>query len=302
MEINAQPVIEEKGASKSKKIWTFVLVGIIITCCYWAVFLSKDNAKALMFPGIFSLVFLQGMWFEYKGKPRWSRAINGAILFLIILTLIFGVVGLRSLYQEQQLKKYGVISYAKVVDVYKQKRLKGGPLSLATIEYKINGKAHYQSIENKKELYGVNDTLKIIYSSRNPDILDVKQHKKWNSNGARITSSAYQNMVGNGQIKEDFLNAPPQFRGGMAGFAAYLRDNLVYPRQARINKTEGKVYISFVIQGDGTITDVKVERGIGDGCDEAAVKVIKNSPQWLPGVQNGKPVRVKYNIPISFTL
>jgi protein TonB len=302
MDVNAQPLIEKKGISKSKKIWTCILLVVIIACCYWGVFLSIDSAKVLIFPAIFSLGFLQGMWFEFKGKPRWTRGINGVVLLFIAFILVFGVVQLRSLYKGQQLNKYGVISYAKVVDVYKQKRLKGGPVFLATIEFNVNDKAHYQSINNKKQLYGVNDTLKIIYSSRNPDILDVKQHKKWNSNGARITSSAYQNMVGNGQIKEDFLNAPPQFRGGMAGFAAYLRDNLVYPRQARINRTEGKVYVSFVVQGDGTITDVKVEHGIGDGCDEAAVKVIENSPKWLPGVQNGKPVRVKYNIPISFTL
>ena len=190
------------------------------------------------------------------------------------------------------------------MEVYKRKRLKGRLVFLAAIEYKINGKEHYQSIDNKKQLFGVNDTLKIIYSSRNPDILDVKEHKKWNpnTNGRKITNSAYQNMAGNAKVKEDFLNAPPQFRGGMEGFAAYLKDNLIYPEQARNNKTEGKVYISFVIQGNGTITDVKVELGIGDGCDEAAAKVIKDSPPWLPGVQDGKPVRVKYNIPITFTL
>ncbi|WP_217277448.1 energy transducer TonB [Pedobacter foliorum] len=302
MEINAQPLQEQKTTSKSKKIWTCVLLAVIITCCYWGVFLSIDSAKALTIPGIFSLVFLQGMWFEFKGKPRWNRGINGGILFVLTLTLVFGVAQLRTLYKEQQLKKYGVISYAKVVEVYKQKRLKGGPVFLAAIEYKIKGKDHYQSIDNKKQLYGVNDTLKIVYSSRNPDILDVKQHKKWNSNTGRIASNAYENMAGNAQVKEDFLNIPPQFRGGMSGFATYLRDNLVYPRQARAKKTEGKVYVSFVVQGDGTITDVKAERGIGDGCDEAAVEVIKNSPPWLPGVQNGKPVRVKYNIPITFTL
>lgn len=303
MEINAKPLIEKKGISKSKKIWICIYLILIIACCYWGVFWSNDNAKVLVFPGFITLALLLGI------RPNWNIMTKSAkpnyilTLFFVAAVISFGVVQVRSLYQEQQLKRHGVVSYAKVVEVYVKRRLhKRRSIFLARIEFKINGKAHYQSINNKKQLFGVNDTLKIIYSSRDPDIFAIKQHKKWDPNGDRIISNAYQNVGDNAQIKEDFLNSPPQFRGGRNGFTAYLKNNLVYPRQARINGTEGKVYISFVVQGDGTIADVKVERGIGDGCDEAAVKVIKNSPLWLPGVQNGKPVRVKYNIPITFTL
>lgn len=303
MEINAKPLIEKKGISKSKKIWTCIYLILIIACCYWGIFWSNDNAKVLVFPGFISLSLLLGLWLNLDIKAKRSKPTYILTLVFVAAVIFFGVVQIRSLYQEQQLKRYGVVSYAKVVEVYKKKRLhKRRFIYSARIEFNINGKAHYRFINNKKQLYGVNDTLKIIYSSRNPDILAIKQHKKWNPNREKIISNAYQNMAGNAQVKEDFLNAPPQFRGGSNGFTAYLKNNLVYPRQARINGTEGKVYISFVVQGDGTITDVKVERGIGDGCDEAAVKVIKNSPLWLPGVQNGKPVRVKYNIPITFTL
>jgi protein TonB len=68
------------------------------------------------------------------------------------------------------------------------------------------------------------------------------------------------------------------------------------------NNITGKVFISFTVEKDGSITDVKVDRKLGYGTDEEAVRVIKASKRWNPGMQNGKPVRVKYNIPIQFSL
>lgn len=64
----------------------------------------------------------------------------------------------------------------------------------------------------------------------------------------------------------------------------------------------GKVYLSFVVEKDGTITDVKVVKGIGYGCDDEAMRVIKKSPRWKAGMQNNLPVRVRYNMPISYTI
>ncbi len=75
-----------------------------------------------------------------------------------------------------------------------------------------------------------------------------------------------------------------------------------YPDMAKDAKIEGKVYLTFVVDRDGGITGVKVLRGIGGGCDEEAVRVVKNMPRWNPGKQRGKPVRVQYNLPINFIL
>jgi len=94
----------------------------------------------------------------------------------------------------------------------------------------------------------------------------------------------------------------PEFPGGLDAFSRYLIKNMRYPAIARENNTQGRVIIGFVCERDGSLTDVKVQRGIGDGCDEEAVRVIKASPHWKPGIQNGKPVRVAYSVPISFTL
>jgi protein TonB len=117
--------------------------------------------------------------------------------------------------------------------------------------------------------------------------------------------------VGNSNVKatEDDPNKiftsveqVPEFPGGLSAFGKYLEKNIRYPAVARENNTQGKVFVSFVCERDGSLTDVKVARGIGDGCDEEAVRVIKASPHWKPGIQNGRPVRVQYSVPISFTL
>jgi periplasmic protein TonB len=94
----------------------------------------------------------------------------------------------------------------------------------------------------------------------------------------------------------------PEFPGGLEKFYAYLGKSIRYPAVARENNTQGKVIVNFVVEKDGSLTDVKVVRGIGDGCDEEAVRVLRASPHWGPGIQNGRPVRCSYTVPISFTL
>lgn len=82
----------------------------------------------------------------------------------------------------------------------------------------------------------------------------------------------------------------------------FLRDNIKYPQIARESGIQGTVYVTFVVEKDGRVTDIRVLRGIGGGCDEEAVRVIKAMPRWQPGKQRGKPVRVQFNMPIKFTL
>ncbi|RWY49188.1 M56 family metallopeptidase [Mucilaginibacter gilvus] len=94
----------------------------------------------------------------------------------------------------------------------------------------------------------------------------------------------------------------PGFPGGNVACAKYLQTSIKYPVEARKNKVQGRVITSFVVMKDGNIGDVKVLNGIGYGADEEAVRVIKNMPKWYPGMQNGRPVNVKYTLPIAFTL
>lgn len=94
----------------------------------------------------------------------------------------------------------------------------------------------------------------------------------------------------------------PSFPGGDAKMYEYLGKNMNYPPIAQDNNIQGRVYVSFVVEKNGKITDVRVLRGIGGGCDEEAIRVVKSMPSWSPGKQRGKAVRVRFNLPIVFKL
>lgn len=94
----------------------------------------------------------------------------------------------------------------------------------------------------------------------------------------------------------------PEFEGGMKAWAKFIQRNLRYPNAAQEVDAQGKVYISFVVEKDGSVSNVTVLRGIGYGCDEEAIRVISKSPKWKPGKQNDQNVRVRYNMPLSFTI
>ena len=102
----------------------------------------------------------------------------------------------------------------------------------------------------------------------------------------------------------DFVTVdnPPSFPGGMNEFYNYLKKSVKYPAAAVKANREGKVFVSYIVEKDGKLSDIQVDRKAGYGFDEEAVRVLKGSPAWIPGVLNHKKVRVKYNIPISFNL
>ena len=103
--------------------------------------------------------------------------------------------------------------------------------------------------------------------------------------------------------KETFeIQVLPQPFGGEAAWAKFLQKNIKYPPTAIDAHIQGKVFLSFVVEKDGHISNIVIERGVGYGIDEEAVRVMKLAPFWKPGIQNGHPVRVKFNMPISFQL
>ncbi|MFD2284761.1 TonB family protein [Pedobacter petrophilus] len=98
------------------------------------------------------------------------------------------------------------------------------------------------------------------------------------------------------------IEKQPEFPGGITRFYKYLGGNIKYPKMAQENNVQGKVFLSFVVEKDGSLTDVQITRGLGSGTDEEAVRVIKESPKWNPGIADGEPVRVKYNLNVNFNL
>ena len=94
----------------------------------------------------------------------------------------------------------------------------------------------------------------------------------------------------------------PSFPGGDAKMYEYLGKNIKYPQIARETGIQGRVFVNFVVEPDGSVSNVKVLRGIGGGCDEEAMRVVKAMPKWSPGKQRGKTVRVSYTLPVVFKL
>ena len=94
----------------------------------------------------------------------------------------------------------------------------------------------------------------------------------------------------------------PEFPGGTAALLEYLRKNIKYPAICRENNIQGRVIVSFVVNKDGAIVDPEVVKSVNPSLDKEAVRVISNMPPWKPGKQRGKPVRVKYTVPVNFRL
>lgn len=100
----------------------------------------------------------------------------------------------------------------------------------------------------------------------------------------------------------DVVEQMPSFPGGPSALMKYLSENVRYPVVAQENGVQGRVVVSFVVEKDGHITDVRVVRSVDPSLDKEAARVVKSMPSWIPGKQNGSAVRVKYNVPVSFKL
>jgi len=111
-----------------------------------------------------------------------------------------------------------------------------------------------------------------------------------------------QVMEKNNDTVYQVVDEMPEFPGGTEALLKFVANNVKYPEKAIDEEISGRVFISFVIEKDGSISNVEVKRGIGGGCDEEAVRVIKSLPNWKPGIKDGKPVRVSYMMPINFKL
>lgn len=98
------------------------------------------------------------------------------------------------------------------------------------------------------------------------------------------------------------VESMPEFPGGAGKMMEFIAKNIKYPAMARESGIQGRVFVNFVVEPNGSVSNVKVLRGIGGGCDEEAIRVVESMPKWTPGRQRGKAVRVSFNLPVRFTL
>lgn len=117
----------------------------------------------------------------------------------------------------------------------------------------------------------------------------------------KFTKGTRTDETGN-TINYTVKEALPAFKGGESGFGLFLSRTVHYPVGAKYRNAQGKVILGFVVEKDGSITDIKVLKGVDGDLDAEALRAIKQSPKWNPGLQHGVPVRVAYTMPINFTL
>lgn len=117
---------------------------------------------------------------------------------------------------------------------------------------------------------------------------------------AFVSVNAYSQSKEQDDAVYSIVSEQPSFPGGMQEMMKFISENRKYPAEAKAKEIHGKVIVAFVVERDGSLSDVKIRRGIGYGCDEEAIRLIKSMPKWTPGKQNGKAVRVSFMLPVTF--
>ncbi len=152
-------------------------------------------------------------------------------------------------------------------------------------------KKHTTTKTKAKKTVIMDQPTKFVPPVNNEDSLIESYHSERNVRIAEIEKGPYT-----------VVEQMPEYPGGEDSLRAFLRREFKYPKLAMENDVMGTVYVTFVVGSDGYIKDIKVLRGIGSGCDEEAVRIVKKMPSWKPGMQNGKAVAVQFNFPIRFRL
>ena len=179
------------------------------------------------------------------------------------------------------------------------------PLSMQTDLAKIKDKLSFMKvdvveedkIDDIEELHDIDPNLIHIMSVDKPNRAIYIALKKDGANFDYLS----EKIKMEGELFT-VVEEQPEFEGGMEAFYQYIGNEMTYPLQARQRGVEGRVDIQFVVEKDGSLSDVKAIKGIGAGCDSEAVRVVQNSPAFKPGKQRGKPVRVRMMMPIVFKL
>jgi len=275
---------------------------------------NKDSADySVVITPVDSNLFLVKEYFKTGKLGLMGKSTNS--------TLHFNFHGLIVYYFPNGIKMY-------------EKNFKNGKPVGDVIEYYPNGKfynrKHYENAEGKSKL------LLEDCNDRYGNILAANGNGKWQKYSWNFSKLLEEGPVINGMEdgewhakmadsvdmieiykegkiikREDHSNESkiytsvekvPEFPGGINAFYDFIRKNLKYPLPAYNGGIQGEVDLSFVVEEDGSLTNIEVRRGIGGGCDEEAVRIIKLSPKWSPGIQNGKPIRIGYGVPITFSL
>lgn len=228
---------------------------------------------------------------KHKIKPWKILTLSSVILFLF-----FVVACQDQLADASDIAKNSSMALDIPTDIQKQFdeiKHSNPNAEYALIEVNENGEAKLEEmksvIDDFKKRPEQISTIHVIKGERNFIIVEKK------SLGQIAELSATDGVF-------TIVDEPASPKGGMPSFFQYVSENMDYPDGARKNGIQGKVFIEFIVNTDGSISDLRVLKGIGEGCDEEAFRVMSKSPAWIPGKQDGKIVRQKMVMPFVFHL
>ncbi|WP_138994660.1 M56 family metallopeptidase [Larkinella sp. C7] len=245
--------------------------------------------------------------------------------YMLVLPLLLGLLAMTAA-REQLTELVTPVSDEKGTVSGKVIDNDGQPLPGATLIVRNTTSGAQTDMQGRYELKNVPSDAKIVasfvgYVSQEKDVdgkktLDFKLVPKVDSldrivvvgyalppkstNTTTITAPPATNNAKDGVFTT--VEQMPEFPGGNRALGQYLAENLRYPPDAQRNNTDGTVFVQFTIGKNGAIYGIRVKKGVGDGCDEEAVRIIGKMPSWKPGLQNGRPVAVQYILPIQFML
>lgn len=253
-----------------------------------------------------------------KGTPK--RNIYSIIVIAVLAALLVGVYVAKSAYDKYQAahakneavtelsalnqpkQKKAEVKRKEIVEPEKKevvKEVKSSIKFTAPVIKKDNEVKPEEEMKTQAELMKTNTAigaLDVKGNSDNGEILKVTQ---------RVADEPVKPAEEKPEVENkvfEVVEQMPSFPGGPAALTKYLSDNIKYPVVAQENGVQGRVVVSFVVERDGSITDVKVARSVDPSLDREAMRVVRSMPHWIPGKQNGSAVRVKYNVPVSFRL
>jgi periplasmic protein TonB len=157
----------------------------------------------------------------------------------------------------------------------------------------------------KKAAFTVPQVVTNVDDKALSDLNDDSEESDTTNKGNNTDGSSHGVLDGEGTDNDaiyTYVQEPPVFPGGDLARKSFIQHNIIYPQLAKQNKIQGIVYVSFIVEKNGTITNIKIMQGIGAGCDDEALRVVRLMPRWKAGKRQGHEVRVQIIMPLNFIL
>ena len=247
-------------------------------------------------------------------KETGKRNVKALIWVLIGIAIIFGIVLLNGVVQNAMKQNQSIdadVELSKLAQKKEAKVERKEPIKVEMeqkVVEKVKSSVKFTAPEIKKD-----DEVKPEDEIKSQDDLsktntaigtfDVKGNDEAEGEVLKAKEVVVDEKPKEEETKVfDVVEQMPQFPGGPNALFEYLSKNIKYPVVAEENGIQGRVIVTFVVERDGSITDVKVVKSVDPSLDKEAQRVVKSMPKWIPGKQNGSPVRVKYTVPVTFKL